>query len=1215
MSTAGDIKVGLILEGAATFKVDAARAANALEAIAERMDKMAAATSRAHKQQANMLSGLRNYALNMELARVTVMNLTAALTSIPKAVLEQSSFFDKTAIMLAGLDKETSNFSEATERAKTKLKEMMAEAASSPYKVEALVDSYTKLKAADVANPDGFLSGLVNTAAKFGKSSEELKRAAVAIQQMSGKGVISMEELRQQFGEAVPNAMQLMSDAANMSISELVQKVSTGTVEAKKALALLNREMTLTSAGAAENMSKTWEGALNRISTGMMLLSKQIGDSGFYDQMVGMANDMSNWLNSGEVAQAADKIGKAMSVAASATATSVVAIINNIKEISTAIAIIFGASFASKIVSGIGKAWGDVKKEMAQWPESTRAIRNQILELNRNFDRKEAELHRQWVISRNNERDKELIAIQNAHREQHRIELASLQQRLQIAQQGQSRLKAMMNSVVGMFGGWTNLIVAAIGAALYALDEFWLKQRRIADEMIETGGVMSTFDDLKEAKKSLKRDNDSKDTLTERVEASKRSIQELGERAKFTKKEIDILLEANGNTKERKLLIGQAAGRNVGLAVAISQLDDASKRLIEVKGHIAQTESALKSAQSFAAKRMQEQGAAMVDGMLAGDLQRISQAYIDEMDKARAAAKAGRDKIIGDGKKANEEYSKIFSEQSGDARKRAIEQFTNVYVQNIDRVSKKMEEIKSGASRDGRGELILTDDQVKELARLEGQLNQLTKNQELFNKAVDAGGEGLELLARSASKNRGFLDPGISTLNNLKVSNATIEAQIDNQKVKLNLLDKEEAKTKNLAKLEQEIANGKYKDKSAAFIEQLRVEAASKDMKEGELRDLQERARLRRTTLDRLDDLSISVSKKMGNASAKSDNPFMEWRQAAEQTAEAIKEIENSLTKASKLTDDDKAKIREVEMKQRLADQYNINAEMQKSINKASADMLPPMAKARDEYAKQQRQLDDLLQAEEARLEHIKAFGDGAKGETEAIKKNIELVKQQKAIVAEQGRQNTTIYGMWQRSLNEMKDSVDSKLAGAFEGVFDAFADGIVEGKNSFNDMIVSMTKDLEKFFLKMAMMKMFESSFGGLFGSAASGAAQSNGKAFTGSSSFANGGIMTSEGPLPLRKYAKGGIATSPQVALFGEGSMNEAYVPLPDGRSIPVTMKGAQSGAPQVNFNIINSSGVEMEGQQTSSRFDGEKYIVDVVIKAMSRPGALRTAIKGAK
>lgn len=55
----------------------------------------------------------------------------------------------------------------------------------------------------------------------------------------------------------------------------------------------------------------------------------------------------------------------------------------------------------------------------------------------------------------------------------------------------------------------------------------------------------------------------------------------------------------------------------------------------------------------------------------------------------------------------------------------------------------------------------------------------------------------------------------------------------------------------------------------------------------------------------------------------------------------------------------------------------------------------------------------------------------------------------------------------------------------------------------------------------------------------------------------FEDGGVMTSQGPLPLHRYAGGGIATAPQLALFGEGRTPEAYVPLPDGRSIPVSIK----------------------------------------------------------
>lgn len=79
----------------------------------------------------------------------------------------------------------------------------------------------------------------------------------------------------------------------------------------------------------------------------------------------------------------------------------------------------------------------------------------------------------------------------------------------------------------------------------------------------------------------------------------------------------------------------------------------------------------------------------------------------------------------------------------------------------------------------------------------------------------------------------------------------------------------------------------------------------------------------------------------------------------------------------------------------------------------------------------------------------------------------------------------------------------------------------------------------------------------GGLIGGITKGIGSWLGGGFTKSQ---NGNIMTPDGPLPLNRYAKGGIARSAQVSIFGEGRQPEAYVPLPDGRSIPVTIKEPQ-------------------------------------------------------
>lgn len=122
----------------------------------------------------------------------------------------------------------------------------------------------------------------------------------------------------------------------------------------------------------------------------------------------------------------------------------------------------------------------------------------------------------------------------------------------------------------------------------------------------------------------------------------------------------------------------------------------------------------------------------------------------------------------------------------------------------------------------------------------------------------------------------------------------------------------------------------------------------------------------------------------------------------------------------------------------------------------------------------------------------------------------------------------------------------------------------------------------------------------------------------------FANGGIMTNFGPVSLRKYANGGIANSPQLALYGEAGP-EAYVPLPDGRSIPVTMSGAQrqtsgggsAGEPVVNINIVVNQGGAGGADQMTSAGAGSgqweklassvKAVVRQELVTQTRPGGM--------
>jgi hypothetical protein len=85
----------------------------------------------------------------------------------------------------------------------------------------------------------------------------------------------------------------------------------------------------------------------------------------------------------------------------------------------------------------------------------------------------------------------------------------------------------------------------------------------------------------------------------------------------------------------------------------------------------------------------------------------------------------------------------------------------------------------------------------------------------------------------------------------------------------------------------------------------------------------------------------------------------------------------------------------------------------------------------------------------------------------------------------------------------------------------------------------------------------------------------------------FANGGIA----PGGFRAFANGGVVSGPTLGLVGEGRYNEAIVPLPDGKSIPVQLGGKSArdlmggnapgmpAAPSLNmkFETTKINGVE--------------------------------------
>ena len=174
---------------------------------------------------------------------------------------------------------------------------------------------------------------------------------------------------------------------------------------------------------------------------------------------------------------------------------------------------------------------------------------------------------------------------------------------------------------------------------------------------------------------------------------------------------------------------------------------------------------------------------------------------------------------------------------------------------------------------------------------------------------------------------------------------------------------------------------------------------------------------------------------------------------------------------------------------------------------------------------------------------------------------------------------------------------MESATIRAFNGMTDALVDFVMTGKLDFRSLANSIISNLIRIQIQRAITLPLAKAMSSFFG-------------------FADGGVMTADGPLslPLRGYASGGIANSPQLAVFGEGSRPEAYVPLPDGRTIPVTMSGGAAGGMSAGhvFNIsvnVSDAGAATRGDSAGGRDLGQAVAnaVRQELLAQKRAGGL--------
>lgn len=209
---------------------------------------------------------------------------------------------------------------------------------------------------------------------------------------------------------------------------------------------------------------------------------------------------------------------------------------------------------------------------------------------------------------------------------------------------------------------------------------------------------------------------------------------------------------------------------------------------------------------------------------------------------------------------------------------------------------------------------------------------------------------------------------------------------------------------------------------------------------------------------------------------------------------------------------------------------------------------------------------------------------------------------------ARQYKQESTNYADLAKSTF---DSTMSSINSAWTNNLEAMATGTKSFSKGIKDIFKDMTNAIIKMMIQLTFQQYVMPKLQGLFGGVVNGIGSLG--AAKGTSSFAGGGSFSSA--FTGNRFAAGG-KTNPGLMLVGENGpellqssgSHRIYTASETRR-----LMGGGATSNNVVVNIVNQSGQELESKQQNSRFDGENYVIDVVVRAMeSNKGGMRDAIK---
>jgi tape measure domain-containing protein len=1224
----GDIVVQLRMDDG-QFRVAVVQSGDLVRALKGKIDQTASSVQNLEKHTQSMGRRFRDLVLTLGNLRFVAMDINDIFLRLPMSILKTAGELEKMQQLMTGLSKET----QLAKRQLEGMRDMnfvIGMAKNAPFDIQALSDSFVKLKTAGIDPSNGSMQALVDSVARFGGTGEMLKRASVAIQQMAGKGVISMEELRQQLGEAVPTAMKAMAEGMEMSMADLAKIVSSGTLQAGPALQKMFLRMQIDNAGAAAEMMNTWVGMNAQLKTEWELTAKSIADAGFMNEAKNVVGELTELLRSPEFREFGIAFGQGLGDTVRALSELVGFLMRNREEI-----VLLGQAWlAYKVItSGIAPLSAAIKKGYEEKTQAMRMMASQIsnvgaferaqaIESAKNAARESAQAsailasklsaHEKELVSvrakntailaESAKLSAQLVALQNAERlnnannigEQQRklyqieqlaaatrnlsardLELrnsiASTSAALQVSTVATATKIAAANTMAATMTRASVATMAATAAtkAFGAASAFLGGPIGIAITVI--GGLVYWWQKVtnaaKEAEEAQKRAASGAtlagdiELLTNKAKDAAKAVADArAELAKSTTMET-VATPMGPATVQRAKTAAERERDGANLARAMAE-DKAAYEALQ-RGKL----------------NLMEQGAEQRANNRMLDLDRELRDMDFGTQQKIAKVKAEKDAYI----KANGETSKAAVAEIAKFNREQATILEAGLAQRLERAKQVASAARAAAQAAGLGkedalqrnlEADKADQRVTDLeSRLKGVRDALSTKPQFSSKADKGPKES----------------PFQSLIEGLAADRERLNAEIEGLK---EIPGKADKVAGAVAKIEQEIKDGKYgvlsPEQQKKAIEAVRLVAdleKQKDDLEKVAKDYQRVADFIEGQRPQIEEAVELLADPLGTAT----KGAMEKR-AAKFIGSNLTELENYAKKMGLTLDQVKKQITNGAQ---MGDAANAFAKLEQETAQLNASMVSDSrdaARARAEADNERHR-----QAMQNIIDERRASGASAD----------EIARLEGILAKNMAARNAKVSQDFKSPMDKLVDNwknaaknMEEASVGWANKTMDAMTELVMTGKTDFKSLANSIIADIIRINLQKAAAQAISSATSWLSSVAL----------------FADGGIMTESGSMPLKKYASGGIANSPQMAIFGEGSMPEAYVPLPDGRSIPVTMKGGMGGGQHVEINItVHEGGRESsdtkgsEAQNYRQMGERVKSVVREELAAQKRPGGM--------